>query len=127
MTGICAKLGPRTRPIIEKGYLKSLGGPPFSERAPPTDQEWQAVEAGVVRVSDHVASLGGTDPHVFGNTITFGDFIVVSYLLTLKEGVDQGRFEALFGENGGRLLRLFHLLQPYMTVEKGEYHPSTHA
>ena len=100
-----------TREIMFSSKLEDLA-PPGPVRA----QRWVEAEAAFDKVLGWLEA-GGKDAIAFGgnpNKITFADFIIGSYLITLQRVSEPEDWARVMGWKGGKWAKFMERLQPYI-------------
>jgi glutathione S-transferase len=78
---------PRNGAAFERLVRTIDNGPPLAERSVPPPEAWTRVQEGFSRL----AQLYGTHKYVFGEHVTYADFLVASVLFMLHPSVSDER------------------------------------
>lgn len=122
MSETCYKLNPpseaffrRTREVIYKLKIEEFA-PPGPER----NAIWAAVKGGFDNFAPKYTSNGdGTLPFFYGETISYADIVVASYLLWIKIvlGPENPEWKEMELWNAGRWVKLIELMKKYEIVD----------
>jgi len=114
----CAKLNSpseeyfrRTREVQFNMKMEEIAPP-----GPKRDELWTAVKEGFDKIASKYESNGdGTLPYYYGETISYADLVVVSFLQYIKAvlGPDSSEWKKMEGWNDGRWVKLFELTKKY--------------
>lgn len=103
---------------MERFVRDSIGIPPFAEQAPPDAQTFKGAQEGFTRL----ASLYGDNQFIFGDKITYADFLIASFLLPFVGSLTEEEKGQFLGQDGGRWARLLHdfVAAGYTAIGEGE-------
>ena len=115
-----AKLRPRGAEYYRRTREKAFGKP-IEDIAPTGDAaiaQWAKFKDGLGKVDEWYAKSGGDGPFLLGETPSWGDIIVVSYLVWLRTtwGEDSSQWKDISSWNGGRWARIVEALKRYETI-----------
>lgn len=115
-----AKLSPRGEEYYRRTREKAFGKP-IEDIAPKGDAavvQWAKFKDGLGKVDAWYAKSGGDGPFLLGETPSWGDIIVVSYLVWLRTiwGEDSSQWRDVSSWNGGRWARIVEALKRYETI-----------
>jgi glutathione S-transferase len=117
---ICSKLSPRGEEYFRRTREKSFGK--AMEDIVPKGEvavaEWAKFKDGMGKVDAWYAKNGGKGLFLLGETPSWGDIVIVSYLVWMKIvwGEDSQQWKDISSWNNGRWAGLVEALQDYETV-----------
>jgi glutathione S-transferase len=117
---IFSSLNPRSQEFfchkIERAFGKAL-----EEMAPKgeaADAEWAKFRNGLTKVDSWYAKNGGKGPFLLGETVSWGDLVIASYLSSWRIlwGEDSQQWKDISSWNNGRWAEIAKALKKYETV-----------
>jgi len=118
----CAMLNPSSEEFFRRTREADFNMK-MEEVAPPgpkRDELWTSVKEGFDKFASKYESNGdGTLPFFYGETISYADLVVVSYLLYIKTtlGPENQEWKEMEGWNDGRWFKLLELTKKYRVID----------
>jgi glutathione S-transferase len=109
---------PRNREAFERVIREADGGPPLAERPVPTSENFKRLQESFTRLSE----LCGDKKYVFGDDLTYADFILASFLVMLVATLPEEEKNQFLAWDGGRWKALLDEFENagYMATDHGE-------
>jgi glutathione S-transferase len=117
---IGSSLNPRSQEPF-RGKMEKAFGKAIEEIAPKgeaADAEWAKFQDGLTKVDSWYAKNGGKGPFLLGETASWGDLVVASYLSMWRTlwGEDSQQWKDISSWNNGRWAEIAKALKKYETV-----------
>jgi glutathione S-transferase len=95
----------------------------LEERSPvgPTrDEQFKSLQKGFTRLAKCYEKNGNDSKFIMGNQISYGDFLVASWLLCAERAIGQNEWDEIMKFDEGRWKRLLKGLDEYTSTDEGE-------